>query len=198
MPLSLRFTATPRCLPVPDLPEIDVIPFARVVDPAAVEAAMEAIFFAASATQSFPDAATKAAFRERWFGRFQVHFPEGTFVAVERGTDAVLGYVIGGVRDPAADARFADIAYFKDLVHLTARFPAHLHINLAVRARNRGLGGRLIDAFVAHARAHGAQGVHVVTSKASRNRTFYTRQGFELLATLGEPGREIVMLGRCI
>lgn len=181
---------------VPDLPDIDILPFSRAGDLAAVEAAMEAIFFAASATQSFSDAATKAAFRERWLGRFLVHFTEGTFVAVERGTGKVVGYVIGAVRDPAHDPRFADIAYFKDLAHLTAQYPAHLHINLAEHARNRGLGGRLIEAFAAHAREHGAPGVHVVTSKASRNRTFYTRQGFELLATLGEPGREIVMLGR--
>lgn len=176
---------------------VDILPFARVRDPAAAEAAMEAIFFAASATQSFADAATRAAFRERWFGRFLEHFPEGTFVAIDRDGH-VLGYVIGAVADPATDPRFADIAYFKDLAHLTAHYPAHLHINLAADARNRGIGGRLIEAFCSHARTKGAAGVHVVTSKASRNRSFYARQGFELLATLGEPGREIVMLGRRI
>lgn len=176
----------------------DIIPFALAGDPAAVEAAMEAIFFAASATQTFADAAAKAVFRERWLGRFLDHYPQGTFVAVERGSGTVVGYVIGAVGNPADDPRFADIAYFNDLAHLTAQYPAHLHINLAERARSRGLGGRLIEAFVAHAREHGAQGVHIVTSKSSRNRTFYARQGFELLATLGGAGREIVMLGcRC-
>ncbi len=158
---------------------------------------MEGIFFAASATQSFADAATRAAFRERWLGRFLAHYPEGTFVAVDsRGT--LLGYVIGSVDDPAHDPRFADIAYFKDLAQLTRHYPAHLHINLAPEARNKGIGGRLVEAFAGYARENGAIGVHVVTSKASRNRSFYARQGFDLLATLGAPGQEIVMLGRLL
>ncbi len=173
----------------------EIVQWAQLSDRRAAEAAIDTIFFGASATQSFADAATKAAFRERWLGRFLVLHPNATFVAQAPG-GKVVGYVVGAVEDPARDPRFADIAYFADLANLTARYPAHLHINLAADARNQGLGGRLIEAFCAYARAKGAAGVHVVTSKASRNRTFYARQQFELLATLGDPGREIVMLGR--
>lgn len=184
-------------MPTPghDVSLVSVRPLADLGDWRSLEPQIDAIFFDASATQSFPDAATKAAFRERWLGRFLTAFRDGTFVAVD-GAGTVVGYVIGAVGDPAQDPRFADIAYFKDLASLTAQYPAHLHINLAGSARNRGIGGRLIAAFCDHARQRGAAGVHVVTSKASRNRSFYARQGFVLLATLGDPGREIVMLGR--
>ena len=158
-------------------------------------AAIDEIFFASSATQVFADEDARAAFRERWLGRHLVHHPGESFVAVD-GSGEVIGYVVGALGDPAQDPRFADISYFRELAHLTARYPAHLHINLAPGARNRGIGSRLVAAFCVHAAARGATGVHVVTAEASRNRSFYARNGFALLTTLGAPGREIVMLGR--
>ena len=139
----------------------------------------------------------RAAFRERWLGRHLEHFPDCTFLAVDT-TESVLGYVVGALDDPAKDPRFDDIAYFRDFAHLTNRFPAHLHINLAVGARNRGIGGRLIEAFCANARASGAPGVHVVTGETSRNRPFYARTGFEPQATLGPAGRGAVFLARAL
>ena len=142
-------------------------------------AEIDAIFFEASATKSFASQASRAVFRERWLGRHLVHFPACTFLARDRA-GTILGYVIGALDDPAHDPRFADIPYFRDFAHLTARYPAHLHINLAPAARNRGIGGRLVDAFCAHAAAQGKPGVHVVTSETSRNRSFYARQRFSL------------------
>ncbi len=164
------------------------------LDPRAITE-IDAIFFEASATRSFASDAARAAFRERWLGRHLEHFPDCTFLAV--AADAtVLGYVVGALDDPAKDQHFADIPYFRDFAHLTERFPAHLHINLAAIARNRGIGGRLIEAFCASARDKGALGVHVVTGEMSRNRTFYARAGFELQATLGPAGRGAVFLAR--
>lgn len=156
---------------------------------------VDAIFFGASATQDFASDTARAAFRERWLGRHLEHYPDCTFLAAD-ADGTVLGYVVGALDDPAKDPRFADIPYFRDLAHLTARFPAHLHINLAPTARNRGIGGRLIAAFCAHARAKGAPGVHVVTSETSRNRSFYARLGFKLAATIGSAGRSAVFLAR--
>jgi GNAT superfamily N-acetyltransferase len=176
---------------------VAIRPFRERACDARALAALDRIFFEASATKAFANAAARGAFRERWLGRFLVHWPEAAFLAID-GAGEVLGYVVGALGDPARDLRFADIAYFADLSDLTTRYPAHLHINLAAEARNRGIGGRLITAFCDHARAAGAPGVHLVTSAASRNRSFYAREGFVLLRTLGEPGREIVMLGRAL
>ena len=152
-------------------------------------------FFSASATQSFASPASRAAFRQRWLGRYIEHFPECTFLALDHA-GRVAGYIVGALADPALDPLFSDIGYFRTLAPLTARFPAHLHINLAADARNRGIGGRLIEAFCDHARAAGAPGVHVVTAEHSRNRSFYARLGFALEAKTTWNGQPIVFLAR--
>jgi len=174
---------------------VRIVPFAERASDLSALAAIDDIFFVSSATKSFASEAAREAFRERWLGRFLLNWPEAAFLAVS-ATGEVLGYIVGAVEDPARDPRFADIAYFAELAQLTADYPAHLHINLAPKARNRGIGGRLIEAFCAFARGRGAAGVHVVTSASSRNRTFYARQSFRELAKLPGPLGQIVMLGR--
>lgn len=172
------------------------IEITRFEPSAEATAEIDAIFFAASATQVFASEAAQAVFRERWLGRYLLHFAEGTYIAKDQ-TGRVLGYVIGSFEDPAKDPLFSDIAFFQSFRSETARFPAQLHINLAPEARNRGIGGRLIEAFCRTAKGKGSHGVHVVTSATSRNRTFYARQGFVLQASLTTgDGGEIVLLGR--
>ena len=158
-------------------------------------AGIDAIFFAASATQHFEHETARQAFRERWLGRYIERFPECVFLALDTGGE-VAGYIVGALADPAADPAFADISYFRELAALTARFPAHLHINLAAHARNQGLGGRLIEAFCEHARTQGAPGVHAVTAEQSRNRSFYARHGFAPEAATSWNGHAIVFLAR--
>lgn len=151
------------------------------------DAELDLIFFASSATRSFADDGERAAFRERWLGRYLDDFARHAFLAVDRA-GGIVGYVVGALSDPAGDARFQDIGYWHRFADLTDRYPAHLHINVAPGARDSGIGGRLIEAFAAHARVHGCRGVHVVTGARSRNLSFYTRHGFA-------HGREIVWNG---
>lgn len=158
-------------------------------------AGLDPIFFEASATQHFPDEATRAAFRERWLGRYLMHHPELAHVALDE-PGAILGYIVGAHADPAREPLFADIGYWPAIAHLTALYPAHLHINLAKEARNRGIGSRLIAAFLSDARAAGIPGVHLVTGRQSRNRSFYARNGFTCVAELTWGGTPIVMLAR--
>ena len=169
--------------------------------------ALDAIVFAASATQSFARESDRQAFRQRWLGRYLEHHPECAFLAFDGqdfsglGSDCVgtvAGYIVGALRDPANDPLFADIPYFRELSPLTARVPGHLHINLAADARNRGLGGQLIAAFCAHAQKAGAPGVHAVTAENARNRSFYARNGFALAATTQWNGQAIVFLARAL
>lgn len=173
--------------------EIKILPYRAVADEAA-DASMNAIFFAASGTQSFTSVSDRQAFRQRWLGRF-LEGDEGAhaFVAVADAT--VIGYLVGALDDPARSGRFADVDYFRDFAHLTPTYPAHLHINMAPAARSRGIGARLIDAFADHARAAGAPGMHVVTGAASRNVQFYRACGFVEVGRL-ETSKPIVFLGR--
>jgi GNAT superfamily N-acetyltransferase len=156
---------------------------------------LDPIFFKASATRSFANERARLDFRERWLGRYLARWPELVYVAL--GPDGeITGYIIGAHQDPAADAVFADIGYWPQIAHLTAQYPAHLHINLAPAARSLGVGTRLIEAFCADARAAGVPGVHLVTGRDSRNRSFYARNGFAEVAGLVWGGTPIVMLAK--
>ena len=158
-------------------------------------AQVEAIFWQASA-RTFPPGAERDAFQERWLGRYLSAAHDLALVALDR-PDVVAGYLVGALGDPARQARFDDIAYFRsDFARLTARFPAHLHINLAAGYRSRGIGALLIEAFAAHARRAGAPGMHVVTGKGMRNVRFYERCGFTERGAAPWKGGEIVFLGR--
>jgi GNAT superfamily N-acetyltransferase len=159
-------------------------------------AELDTIFFASSNVQHFADDAARAAFRERWLGRYLEHWAQDFFVACSPDR-RVIGYLAGCIEDPATHAAFADLDYASAFADLSRSYPAHLHINLDPGWRNGGIGARLIDAFCAHAEKRAA-GVHVVTGRQSRNVRFYERNGFRLLRTMRSPGgeTEIAFLGR--
>lgn len=179
-----------------------IVRWPELAEPQALIGGIDWIFFDASATRSFADVDARDAFRERWLGRYLERFAQWFYVVVDVAADdqaaCVLGYLAGCLDDPARSALFADIGYFHDLRDLTARFPAHLHINLARHARNQGIGAELIERFCADARQAGAFGVHVVTSAHSRNVTFYNRCGFNEVRRFRCGAVENVMLARCL
>jgi ribosomal protein S18 acetylase RimI-like enzyme len=156
---------------------------------------LDAVFFESSLTKSFADDAARSAFRERWLGRYLKHDPQFAYIALDR--DTVAGYLIGSVDDPAATERFRDVAV-PAFAAASQRFPAHLHVNLAPEYRNRALGSRLIDAFVADLEARNVPGVHVVTGAGSRNVAFYNRNGFAEAARARLGSSEVVFLGRTL
>lgn len=156
--------------------------------------AVDAIFFDTAATKTFPSPEARAAFRGRWLGRYLEHDAGLVWLAISQGE--LAGYLVGCLEDPARTARFADIAYFTTFASTTARYPAHLHINLDARWRSAGVGSRLVAAFVSDVQAAGLPGVHVVTGAGMRNVGFYTRNGFAEVARTPWNGRDIVMLGR--
>jgi GNAT superfamily N-acetyltransferase len=160
---------------------------------------IEAIFFESSATQSFSSAAAREAFRERWLGRYLRMFPHEAFVALA-ANGSVLGYLIGCLDTAAAGDVFADVGYGRAMpaakAESVARYPAHLHINLRADARGLGVGGRLMESFFAHCRAHGVGGVHVVTGAKSLAVGFYRKCGFSPLPAPPWPTSGSLALGR--
>ena len=165
--------------------------------PPSLIAQIDAIFLETTAQPPAPGP-EREAFRERWLGRY---LRGGTDVALLAlaGEDTVAGYLVGALEDPALQARFADIGYFRtDFADLTRRFPAHLHVNLAHPFRNRGTGARLIEAFAEVARQAGAPGMHAVTGRGMRNVRFYQRCGFVERACAPWNDGEVVFLGRLL
>lgn len=178
------------------------ISFARwseLADRVTLEPQLDAIFFEASLTRSFADEAARAAFRERWLGRFLSSDPQLAHVALgldAAGRRTVLGYLVGALDDPGLAPRFGDIGYFASLAELTAQFPAHLHINLAPAARGLGIGRRLVERFAGDVGRAGLPGFHVVTGAHSRNVSFYRRAGLDLVHPFSWSGTDLVLLGR--
>ena len=81
--------------------EISVLPYATVAS-AAVDQAIDEVFFQSSGTPVFASEAARAAFRQRWLGRYLRGAAEHTFVAMTGDGEAV-GYLVGGIVDPALD-----------------------------------------------------------------------------------------------
>jgi GNAT superfamily N-acetyltransferase len=151
-------------------------------------AQLDAIFFEASNTKSFPSEEARTAFRERWFGRYLRDHPRWAYIA-QAADGTVAGYLVGALDEPSS---------FEDFASAAQAFPAHLHVNLAPAFRSRGVGAELIEAFAADARRAGAKGIHVVTSADARNVRFYERVGFRPRATTTVNGNELVFLGRAL
>lgn len=153
------------------------------------------VFFSSSNTQAFESDTAKAAFRVRWLGRYLLHFPQYVFLARD-GAGHAIGYVVGSVEDPARDPIFSDLPFLSAFADASARYPAHLHVNLAEAWRGRGIGTRLIDTFSHAARDAGATGVHVVTQRGARNVRFYRANGFLERAAVSLGETDLVFLGR--
>ena len=160
-----------------------------------VDADIEAIFFETAGPRTFGSDMERSAFRERWLSRYLDRFPDEAFVARDPLGKAV-GYLVGCLDDPVRQPLFADIPYFADFAHLTAKFPAHLHINLTAACRGAGIGHRLIEAFAAHAAAKGVPGMHAITADGVRNNGFYRDCGFARAGTVLWNGKPIVFFAR--
>lgn len=156
---------------------------------------LDAIFFQSSNTQTFASDAARSAFRERWLGRYLKNYPQWFYVAISND-NAVAGYLAGCLDDPAQLPLFSDIALYKTFAHLTAKFPAHLHVNLGAVHRSAGTGSQLVARFCDDAQQSGALGVHVMTSQHARNARFYASNGFREVAVAGEGASAVAFLGR--
>jgi GNAT superfamily N-acetyltransferase len=173
-----------------------VRPFADMAEDAGAAAAIDAIFFETSNTKTFADEAARAAFRERWLGRYLTNFASCAFLAVDGGGQ-VVGYIVGSLDDPLRDPIFADLDHLKAFRDVIARYPAQLHINLTEGCRGRGIGRLLVGAFVDLAAKRRLPGVHAVTSRGARNVRFYAANGFvEQASARAGADTELVFLGR--
>lgn len=174
-----------------------ILPLDAVQEQERARADIDRIFYVSSATQSFPSEAARAAFHERWLGRYLKHHRDLVFVA--RADDgSAFGYIAGAAEDPATLPRFADLPFTIPFAHLSRDFPAHLHVNCAPEWRGRGIGAALVATFAEAVHKRGARGLHLVTGANSRNRVFYAREGFEERGRWGEPGKEAVFLAKRI
>ncbi len=169
------------------------------VAPAILRAGLDRIFRATAARWP-ADATAARAFHDLWLGQYLDHEPDLVTLALATkvpGSEAdVLGYIVGCRIDPATSLRFARLDYFRTFASFTALFPAHLHVNLDVSIRGRGIGADLVEDLCARLGAEGVSGIHVVTGREQRNMQFYTRLGFVERARAPRGATEVLFLGR--
>jgi GNAT superfamily N-acetyltransferase len=76
-------------------------------------------------------------------------------------------------------------------------YPAHLHLNLLPRAQGKGIGQKLLTAWLELASWRGPVGVHVgVNGVNLRALRFWSQCGFKALNPEGDPGSRTVWMGR--
>jgi GNAT superfamily N-acetyltransferase len=108
----------------------------------------------------------------------------------------LVGYLAGCLENPITLNHFNDVAYFRSIEDICRDYPAHLHVNVAKRYRNRGLGTALVGRFVEWAKLHSLEGIHLVTSSTARSIPFYRRSGFTELRTFPWNVGTSVCMGR--
>ena len=139
-------------------------------------AKIDEIFFEASARREFYSQEEKQSFREMSLGRYIVKHRDSFFVALDDAR--CVGYLAGCLENPTKLNHFNDVSYFRYIEDICQDYPAHLHVNIAKRYRNRGLGAALVERFADWAKLHSVGGVQIVTSSTSRSVPFYRRLGF--------------------
>jgi GNAT superfamily N-acetyltransferase len=189
-------------LPLPSQADsIHIAPWAEAPEPALRLPEIEAIFFESAVRKTFASEAEREAFRVRWLARYLARYPDDAFVALGAGGEAV-GYLIGCPDSAATSAEFADAGYGPGMApvvaEISARYPAHLHINMRADIRGLGVGQRLIEAYADRLRGGGVAGVHVVTGAQSRAVGFYRKCGFEPLTETPWPAPGTLALGRVL
>ncbi|MDE2466466.1 MAG: GNAT family N-acetyltransferase [Alphaproteobacteria bacterium] len=115
--------------------------------------------------------AFESACAERWWPPLQQRYP------------------LPQCEDTSLDAvRLRQIhAPLRTLPALSARYSAHLHINILPRLQGRGFGRQLIDCFRASVAEQGATGLHLVAAMQNRRAlAFYNRYGFQELGRTQE------------
>ncbi|ASP36365.1 GNAT family N-acetyltransferase [Labrenzia sp. VG12] len=128
------------------------------------------------------------AFEQRlerdWWPALRLQYPEVADSAVGEMQDALR---IRSIHHPVPAP--------DDIV---CRFPAHIHMNLLPRARGKGVGSRLLEAWLAQARSRNATAVHAGVSAVNKaGLAFWTARGFEPVLEAPESGsRGTIWCGR--
>jgi GNAT superfamily N-acetyltransferase len=155
--------------------------------------AVDAIFFASAATQTFASDEARSAFHDLWLGRYLRHFPDWCFAALDADGE-VCGYLAGSpVSDrPPLPGPDYFVAFPAELV---AAFPGHIHVNVRADCRGQGLGEALVETFRRQCAARGVPGFHAVTASGSRPARFFAKCGLAPRATVTWRDRSLVFLG---
>jgi GNAT superfamily N-acetyltransferase len=170
-----------------------VVRLTELADRKVAEVQAEAVFWASAGARRFESEGAHRAYRSLWFGRYLQHAPDEFFVALG-AQDEVLGYLAGALASNAAPLAGPDY-YPLFPPELVARFPAHIHVNVAADRRSAGLGAALVRAFAEHCRKRRTPGLHAVTASGTRSAAFFEKCGLGQRGAARWRGRDLAFLG---
>ncbi len=165
--------------------------------PEALGREIEEILLTSANPQRVADESARAAFLDRWLTPYLEAYPDQVLLALDEAEDGRVLGVLNGCLDSAAATVFRDLhPYYRLFADLYEDYPAHFHVNCRPAHRSRGVGSRLVQAFVALCRDAGLPGVHLVTAPGLRNVGFYRRNGFTEAVERSEAGHSYLFLGQ--
>ena len=158
---------------------------------------IEEVFFLSTTLTEFANPEHKQSFFQRWTAYYREQEPEHIFLALDR-CGHVVGYLTGCADSRSAERLYEDIGYYRLFEDLFDSYPAHLHVNCHPAHRGRGLGRRLVEAFLADLKREAVPGVHLVTAPGARNIRFYQRSGFDVSIRRRWKTGELLFLGQTL
>ncbi len=154
------------------------------------------IFFVSASRKDFRDESERERFFQKWTEYYFSEHPRFVYTASDQ-QGLIIGYLTGCPDSHQALSHYKDqISSYSLFGDLFARFPAHLHINLAESARGKGVGSTLIKAFIRD--LSGCLGVHIVTSPNQRNVEFYRKNAFTFEVVREFGGNKYLFMGRSL
>jgi ribosomal protein S18 acetylase RimI-like enzyme len=118
------------------------------------------------------------------------------FVALK--DDNVLAYICGLYNILDYPEVFNLISYLEKFNNFYNDYPCVLHINASPNCRGLGIGSKLINYLIDDLNKKSIKGVHLITSKDSRNVRFYLKNEFSNVDTIIINGKSLVLLGKIL
>lgn len=166
---------------------IEILPLDSSINLSSVEE----IFFSTASVQTFANETQRERFKYKYFGFYVEKYPE--LVLVARNQEKVLGYCLGSFETNESFYLYQPhLEIFSDLF---PSFPAHLHINLHTDSQGLGIGQNLFGQWESIV-SERAKGMHIMTSPAARNVSFYRRLGLETQIVRKFNNHEIMFMGK--
>ena len=153
------------------------------------------IFYETSGIKTFKDLKHKSDFCYKYLSFYYLHYPEYFFIMLD-GED-VLGYICGVLNSNECEELFTKVSHYKIFADLYESYPAHLHINCHRLSRGHGVGGKLLNHFVAKIKSdNDCSGVHIITGPEARNVSFYSKHHFSNISVRSFNNSDLLMMGR--
>ncbi len=178
-------------------PPLRIRAYSDLKTPEALRRQVEEILLVSANPRRVADESSRAAFLDRWLTPYLEAYPEQLLLALEEAEDGQVLGVLNGCLDSHAATVFRDLHhYYRLFADLYQAYPAHFHVNCHPDHRGRGVGSRLVQAFVALCHDAGLPGLHLVTAPGLRNVGFYRRNGFNEAVERAEAGQSYLFLGQ--